>query len=61
MIPTGAVRAKATWPSHRCVAALQRQHYAGWVAVEPFIYQPDGPACAARAAGFMRALSEATP
>ena len=43
------------------MAALQRQHYAGWVAVEPFIYQPDGPACAARAAGFMRALSEATP
>ncbi len=43
------------------VAALQRQGYAGWVAVEPFIYQPDGPACAARAAGYMRALSEAAP
>ncbi|MDA1118529.1 MAG: sugar phosphate isomerase/epimerase [Proteobacteria bacterium] len=38
------------------VAALKRQRYAGWVAVEPFIYQPDGAACAARAAGYMRAL-----
>lgn len=41
------------------VAVLARQGYAGWVAVEPFIYQPDGAACAARAAGFMRALQEA--
>lgn len=40
------------------VAALARQRYDGWVAVEPFIYEPDGAACAARAAGFMRALSE---
>ena len=40
------------------LAALRRQRYAGWVAVEPFVYQPDGPACAARAAGYMRALSE---
>lgn len=42
------------------VAALARQRYDGWVAVEPFIYQPDGAACAARAAGFMRALREAS-
>ena len=41
------------------LAALTRQRYAGWVAVEPFVYQPDGPACAARAAGYMRALQEA--
>lgn len=40
------------------VAALARQRYAGWVAVEPFVYQPDGAACAARAAGYMRALQE---
>ncbi len=40
------------------VAALARQEYTGWVAVEPFIYQPDGAACAARAAGYMRALQE---
>jgi sugar phosphate isomerase/epimerase len=43
------------------LAALAHQRYAGWVAVEPFIYQPDGAACAARAAGFMRALQEASP
>jgi D-psicose/D-tagatose/L-ribulose 3-epimerase len=41
------------------VAALARHRYAGWVAVEPFVYQPDGPACASRAAGYMRALQEA--
>ncbi|MEO8542629.1 MAG: sugar phosphate isomerase/epimerase family protein [Burkholderiaceae bacterium] len=37
-----------------------RQHaYAGWIAVEPFDYQPDGPACAARAIGYLRGLLEA--
>jgi hypothetical protein len=40
------------------VVALSRHHYKGWVAVEPFIYQPSGAACAARAAGYMRALEE---
>ena len=38
---------------------LQQHRYAGWVAVEPFIYQPDGPACAARAIGYLRGLLEA--
>lgn len=33
--------------------------YAGDIAVEPFIYEPDGPACAARAAGYVRGLMEA--
>lgn len=37
-----------------------RQHgYAGWVAVEPFDYQPDGPMAAARAIGYLRGLLEA--
>ncbi len=39
---------------------LLRQHrYAGWIAVEPFVYRPDGPACAARAIGYLRGLLEA--
>ena len=41
------------------VAALKRHGYAGTIAVEPFVFQPDGRACAARAAGHMRALMEA--
>lgn len=41
------------------VAALRKNGYAGWVAAEPFVYQPDGPACAARAAGFMHGIMEA--
>ncbi len=40
------------------LAALQRHGYAGWVAVEPFEYVPDGPACAARAIGYLRGAME---
>jgi sugar phosphate isomerase/epimerase len=40
-------------------AALRRQDYRGVVAVEPFDYQPDGPASAARAIGYIRGLLEA--
>lgn len=42
------------------LAALQRQHYGGWLAMEPFDYQPDGPGCAAQAIGYVRGLLEAT-
>lgn len=38
--------------------ALERHGYDGWVAVEPFIYEPDGPTCAARAAGYLQGLME---
>jgi len=34
---------------------LRDQGYQGWMAVEPFNYQPDGPACAAYSAGYLRA------
>jgi sugar phosphate isomerase/epimerase len=38
--------------------ALQRCSYAGLCAVEPFIYEPDGPSCAARALGYLRGVLE---
>jgi sugar phosphate isomerase/epimerase len=41
------------------VAALLRDGYDADIAVEPFDYVPDGPACAARAAGYVRGLLEA--
>lgn len=39
--------------------ALAEAGYAGDIAIEPFVYAPDGPACAARAAGYVRGLMEA--
>jgi D-psicose/D-tagatose/L-ribulose 3-epimerase len=33
-------------------------HYRGIVAVEPFVYVPDGPGCAARAIGYLKGLVE---
>jgi D-psicose/D-tagatose/L-ribulose 3-epimerase len=36
--------------------ALREGGYGGVAAIEPFIYQPDGPACAARAIGYVRGL-----
>ncbi|MGE0659013.1 MAG: sugar phosphate isomerase/epimerase family protein [Reyranellaceae bacterium] len=40
------------------LAALKRNCYAGWVAAEPFEYEPDGAACAARAVGYLRGIEE---
>jgi D-psicose/D-tagatose/L-ribulose 3-epimerase len=42
-------------------AALHRHRYGGWVSVEPFEYRPDGPACAARAIGYVRGVLEGLP
>jgi D-psicose/D-tagatose/L-ribulose 3-epimerase len=42
------------------LAALEESGYAGNTAVEPFIYQPDGPTCAARQIGYLRGLIEAS-
>lgn len=41
------------------LATLLKHGYAGDIAVEPFDYVPDGPASAARAAGYLRGLLEA--
>lgn len=42
------------------VRALRETGYKGWIAMEPFQYKPDGPACAARAIGYVSGLMEAT-
>ena len=41
------------------LAALEDSNYAGNCAIEPFIYEPDGPTCAARQIGYLRGLIEA--
>ena len=38
---------------------LFQYEYQGTLAVEPFLYEPDGKACAARAIGYIRGLIEA--
>ena len=40
------------------LAALAEAGYGGMAAVEPFIYEPDGPSCAARAIGYVRGAME---
>jgi len=70
-LPTGLVRHVQVNDSNRrgpgqgedrftpVFAALQRNGYDGVVSVEPFDYQPDGPATAARAIGYIRGILEA--
>ena len=41
------------------LAALVATKYPGDAAIEPFIYEPDGPTCAARQIGYLRGLIEA--
>ena len=40
------------------IAALRDGGYAGNAAIEPFIYQPDGPTCAARCIGYVAGILE---
>jgi D-psicose/D-tagatose/L-ribulose 3-epimerase len=41
------------------LTALAGTKYPGDAAIEPFIYVPDGPTCAARQIGYLRGLIEA--
>jgi len=41
------------------LSALKRMKYGGVAAVEPFIYEPDGPTTAAIAIGYVRGILEA--
>ncbi|MCD7059157.1 sugar phosphate isomerase/epimerase family protein [Pelagibacterium xiamenense] len=41
------------------MARLSAIRYSGAVAMEPFVYVPDGPGCAARAIGYVRGVLEA--
>jgi len=40
------------------LATLRRAGYGGVVAVEPFVYEPDGAACAARSIGYLQGILE---
>ena len=39
--------------------ALRETGYRGWLAMEPFVYEPDGATCAARMIGYVAGLLEA--
>jgi len=41
------------------LSALFEMKYAGMASIEPFIYEPDGPTCAARQIGYVRGVIEA--
>jgi sugar phosphate isomerase/epimerase len=40
------------------IRALRETKYDGWVAMEPFVYEPDGATCAARMIGYVAGLLE---
>lgn len=46
-------------PFSAIVDALEEFGYSGAIGIEPFVYEPDGMACAARAIGYVRGLLEA--
>lgn len=40
------------------IRALRETGYDGWIAMEPFVYEPDGATCAARMIGYVQGLLE---
>lgn len=40
------------------IQALRETGYDGWIAMEPFVYEPDGATCAARMIGYVAGLLE---
>lgn len=40
------------------IRALRETGYDGWIAMEPFVYEPDGATCAARMIGYVHGLLE---
>ena len=45
----------------RSSAALRDGGYDGDASIEPFVYMPDGPTCAARGIGYIRGIMETRP
>ena len=43
------------------LSALRAGGYTGDASIEPFVYQPDGPTCAARGIGYIRGILETLP
>jgi sugar phosphate isomerase/epimerase len=43
------------------LSALRAENYRGNAAIEPFVYEPDGPACAARGIGYIRGILAGMP
>jgi sugar phosphate isomerase/epimerase len=43
------------------LSALRAAGYKGDASIEPFVYQPDGPTCAARGIGYIRGILEMLP
>ncbi len=41
------------------LGALKRNGYQGWIAAEPFVYEPDGPTTAAVSAAYLKGILEA--
>ncbi len=70
-LPTGNIaHVQVNDPNHRgpgqgdekfapILGALKRNGYDGWLAAEPFIYEPDGPTTAAVSAAYLKGILEA--